>query len=141
MTLRAVVDTNVLVSGLGWSGPPATVVDAALSGGIQLVTSQPLLDELRRVLKYPRLSTVLRATGLTADEMVALVADASVVVLPSRRVTRARDADDNRVLEAAVAGRAEVIISGDVDLRSLHEYEGVSILSASDFVARMLEGS
>lgn len=49
MTLRAVVDTNVLVSGLGWRGPPATVVDAALRGSIQLVTSQALLDELLRV--------------------------------------------------------------------------------------------
>jgi putative PIN family toxin of toxin-antitoxin system len=141
VTLRAVVDTNVLVSGLGWAGPPATVVDAALSGSIQLVTTQPLLEELRRVLEYPRLSTVLRTTGLTAAEIVALVADASVVVVPIRPVTRARDADDNRVLEAAVTGRAEVIISGDVDLQSLHDYEGLPILSASEFVARMLEGS
>jgi predicted nucleic acid-binding protein len=45
-------------------------------------------------------------------------------VVPIRRVTRARDGDDNRVLEAAIAGRAEVIIRGDAHLQSLHEYEG-----------------
>lgn len=141
MTLRAVVDTNVLVSGLGWPGPPATVVDAALSGGIQLVTSQPLLEELRRVLEYPRLSMVLRTTGLAAGEVVALVTEASIVVVPIGQATRARDADDNRVLEAAAAGSVDVIISGDADLLSLGAYSGTPILTAFTFVARILQGT
>ena len=115
MTLRAVVDTNVLVSGFGWAGPPATVVDAGLRGRIQPVTSQELLDEVRRVLEYPRLSSVLRTAGLTTAEVVALVTEASIVVVPIRQVTRARDADDDRVLEAAAAGSVDVIISGDAD--------------------------
>jgi uncharacterized protein len=138
VTLRAVVDTNVLVSGLGWEGPPAAVVDAALRGKIQLVTSKELLDELRRVLEYPRLSSVLRTAGLTAAELVALVSDASVVVVPTRQAARARDADDDRVLEAAAAGSVDAIISGDADLLSLREFRGMPILSASDFIARML---
>ncbi len=141
MTLRAVVDTNVLVSGLGWEGPPAVVVDAALRRRIQPVTSQELLDELRRVLKYPRLSSVLRTAGLTAAEVVELVTDASVVVVPLRGAARARDADDDRVLEAAAAGSVDVIISGDADLLSLREFKGMPILSASDFIARMLQGT
>jgi predicted nucleic acid-binding protein len=62
-----------------------------------------------------------------------------IVVVPIRQATRARDADDNRVQEAAVAGSVDVIISGDADLLSLHEYNGTPILSASDFIARMLQ--
>ena len=116
------------------------MVDAALRGNIQLVTSQALLDELLRVLEYPRLSTVLRTAGLTA-EVTTLITGASVVVVPIGQATRARDADDNRVLEAAVAGGADVIVSGDSDLLSLHEHGGIPILGAADFVARMLEGA
>jgi putative PIN family toxin of toxin-antitoxin system len=58
VTLRAVLDTNVLVSGLGWSGPSARIVDAVLVGRCTLITSAPLLDELRRVLAYPKLAAV-----------------------------------------------------------------------------------
>jgi putative PIN family toxin of toxin-antitoxin system len=79
VTLHAVVDTNVLVSRLGWQGPPASVVHAALRGRIQAVTSQELLDELRRVLEYPRLLSVLRIAGLTAAEVVELVTEVSIV--------------------------------------------------------------
>ncbi len=66
MTRRTAVDTNVLVSGLGWSGPPAELVDALLNGRLQLVTSEALLTELGRVLGYPRLASVVARTGRTA---------------------------------------------------------------------------
>lgn len=50
MTPRVVLDSNVIVSGFGWSGPPAKIVDAALEGRLALLTSEPLPAELRRVL-------------------------------------------------------------------------------------------
>ena len=51
--IAVVVDTNTLVSGLGWPGPPSVIVDALLAGELVLVSSPPLLDELERVLVYP----------------------------------------------------------------------------------------
>jgi putative PIN family toxin of toxin-antitoxin system len=59
VTPRVVLDSNVIVSGLGWSGRPAIVLDAALDRRLVLVTSPPLLAELRRVLAYPKLAKVL----------------------------------------------------------------------------------
>ena len=50
--IRAVLDTNIIVSGLGWGGTPAAVLDAIVNGQVDLVTSPALLDELRRVLTY-----------------------------------------------------------------------------------------
>jgi putative PIN family toxin of toxin-antitoxin system len=94
-----------------------------------------------RVLEYPQLSSVLRTAGLTATEVVKLVMEVSIVFVPIRHATRARDADDNRVLDAAAAGSVDVIISGDADLLSLREYNGTPICGASDFVARMLQGT
>lgn len=58
MTLRAVLDTNVIVSGLGWSGPSARIVDAVLAGRCTLLSSTALLDKLQRVLAYPKLAAV-----------------------------------------------------------------------------------
>jgi putative PIN family toxin of toxin-antitoxin system len=134
---RAVIDTNVLVSGLGWSGPAAAVLDAVADGRIELVLSSALLDELRRVLAYPRLATVLRSTGLTPSSLVDSIAAVSTVVTPVRAVTVARDADDNGLLEAAVAGDATMIISGDEDLLTLRMFEGIALVNPADALKRI----
>ena len=60
MTPRVVLDSNVIVSGLGWLGSPAKILDAALDGRLVLVISPPLLAELRRVLAYPHARYVPR---------------------------------------------------------------------------------
>ena len=137
MSHRAVIDTNVLVSGLGWRGPPAALLDAIFDGRIQLVTSPVLLDELRRVLDYRRLAPVLNTTGMTAHELVDLVEAMSTVVTPTRSVAAARDASDNRILEAAPAGDVEMVISGDDDLLALRTFEGVPILTPTEALMRV----
>jgi len=74
-----VLDTNTLVSGFGWSGSiPGRVVDAALEGRFLLVTSPVLLEELRRVLDYPKLVECFP----NPEELVDLVADTASVVDP-----------------------------------------------------------
>ncbi len=58
--IAVVLDTNTLVSGFGWSGPPSRVVDLVLDGQLLLAASPALLDELERVLSYPKLAGVFR---------------------------------------------------------------------------------
>ena len=70
---------------------------------------------------YPRLSSLLRTADWTAADVVALGAEPGIVVVPIRRATLAGDAGDNRVREAKVDDRVDVIISGDADLLSLRE--------------------
>ncbi|MBW3578590.1 MAG: putative toxin-antitoxin system toxin component, PIN family [Actinobacteria bacterium] len=109
---RAVLHTNTWVSGLGWSGPPGDVVEAAPAGRFEVVTSPALLDELRRVLAYPKLGEMFG----DVDEVIELIALASRVVRPTLTLDLVRDADDNRVLEAAITGSADVIVTGDANL-------------------------
>jgi putative PIN family toxin of toxin-antitoxin system len=109
VTRRAVLDSNVIVSGLGWSGAPARVIEAVLAGELVLVTSSPLLAELRRVLAYPKLATVIPDGARLAD----LIEMSSVVVEPPGVLAVVEDESDNRVLEAAVAAGADYIVSGD----------------------------
>jgi uncharacterized protein len=95
--MRIVADTNTLVSGLGWGGPPGQVVDAVLSGQATLVISPALLGELARVLAYPKLAAVFDDPAA----LVAAVAETADTVDPAERVTVLADEPDNRVLEAA----------------------------------------
>jgi len=112
-------------------------VDAVAEGKLQLITSRQLLEELERVLAYRRLAPVLQQTGLSASELADAVARAANVVRPTSTLMVARDDADNRVLEAAVSGAAEVIVSGDDDLLSLGTIEGIEIMSAADAVVRL----
>lgn len=134
MTPRAVLDTNVIVSGLGWSGAPAAILDAVSEDRLVLVTSAPLLAELRRVLGYPRLAKVIKGGAQLAD----LVAASGVVVAPNRVLTVVRDEDDNRVLEAAIEGAADYIVSGDEDLLDLGSFQGIPIIAPGEFAATVL---
>lgn len=136
MTPRAVLDTNIVVSGLGWGGSPAAILDAVSDGRIVLVTSPPLLAELRRVLGYPKLAKVFPKAAQLAD----LVAASGVVVDPSDLLAVVGDEPDNRVLEAAVEGAADYIVSGDVHLLDLGSFQGIPILRPADFVATALDG-
>jgi uncharacterized protein len=131
---RAVLDTNVIVSGLGWRGAPAAILDAVTDGELVLVTSAPLLAELRRVLEYPRLAKVIQGGAQLAD----LVAASGVVVAPNRVLTVVSDDDDNRVLEAAIEGDADYIVSGDTDLLDLDSFQGIPIITPAEFAATVL---
>lgn len=129
--ISAVVDTNVLVSGFGWPrGTPGRVVEAVLAGEFLLVTSPALLEELRRVLTYPKLAAVFA----DPERLVALVGDIAVVVDPPVTVRAVTDDADNRVLEAAVTAQADVVVTGDAGLLALGSYGGVQIVTPKVFL-------
>ena len=131
MTPRVVLDSNVIVSGLGWSGPPARVLDAALDGRLVLVTSPPLLAELRRVLAYPKLAKVLDG----GEQLANLIEASGVVVLPTHVIAAVNDESDNRVLEAAVEGAADYIVSGDEHLLGLGFFQRIPIVTPAQFIS------
>lgn len=134
MTRRAVLDSNVIVSGLGWSGAPARIVEAVLAGELVPVTSSPLSAELRRVLAYQKLAKVIPDGPRLAD----LVEMLSIVVEPIDTFAVVEDESDNRVLEAAVAASVDYIVSGDEHLLTLGSFQGIAILTPAEFVRTVL---
>ncbi len=129
---RAVLDTNTIVSGIGWRGPPRVILDAAIRGDFILLTSLALIDEVRRVLAYPRLRTLPLAR---VQEVLALLPLIAYIVEPKEKLTVIRqDPTDNRILECALAGDANHIISGDEHLLALKTFRGIPIMAATDFV-------
>lgn len=126
--IRSVIDTNTLVSGLGWRGTPGALVDAALEGSLGLVTSQPLLTELARVLHYPKLARVFPE----ADRVVTLISSIAEHIEPTERLAVVTDEPDNRVLEAAIAAEVDVIVTGDKELHGLGSFRGIDLADAAE---------
>lgn len=133
--IRAVFDTNVLVSYLLTHRPPlATLIDRHLrQEHFRLVTALELLEELERVLGYARLQRYY--TDAERQRFVALVmALSEVVSLPDAIPRISRDPDDDKLIACAVAGEADVIVSGDRDLLSLERVGTIPILSPAQFL-------
>jgi putative PIN family toxin of toxin-antitoxin system len=139
--IRAVFDTNLLVSYLLTHRPPiATLIDHHLAQeDFVLLTAPALLEELDHVLNYPKLQHYY--TEAKRKRFVALVlALAEGVDLPEEIPRIGRDPDDDRVIACAVAGKADVIVSGDGDLLALEQVGAIPIRSAAQFL-KMLEES
>lgn len=131
--MRVVLDTNVLVSAVAFGGPPGEVVALAAARQMQLVLSPPLITELRRVLreKFEFSDDALYLTE-------TLLRRAGIVVSPKRALAIvAEDPDDNRVLEAAVEGEVDVIVSGDRHLLALTVFQDIPIMSPRQLLDRL----
>ena len=129
--LRVTADTNIYISALVFRGLPGAFLDLAMRRAFVLVTSIPLLEELDEKLRGKfRVSPAdasairLRLESLAHIAMPDFVLD--VVV---------DDPDDNRVLECAVTGRSDRIVSGDKHLLRLGSYEGIPIMTVREFLS------
>lgn len=130
MRKRVVFDTNILVSALVFPGGRG---EAALRRIIEqtdrLVLSRPIIDELLDVLarKFARDAEELAHVAVFVTEL-------AVVVAPKRRLRVVKDDPDNRILECAVAGRAEAVVTGDKALLTLKRYEKIRILTLREYL-------
>jgi putative PIN family toxin of toxin-antitoxin system len=135
--MRIVLDANVLVSALiSGKGAPANIVAYWQEERFELAISPPILQELERVLHYPKLWERYGLSEQQIRHFLHLLARQAVAVAPSQQLTVIEaDPTDNRYLECALAAEAEVIVSGDRHLLALGEYEGIQILSPAGFLA------
>ena len=157
--MRAVVDTNILVRALimphGAVGPVLlrlrrtcahstclVQVGQVLRGEYTLLYAQPLLEELIDVLNpagrgmchRPR---ICHKYGLTEDDIqtvFSLILLRGEAVAPEKRIIACRDPRDDKFLEVAVTGKADVIVSGDQDLLVLNPFAGIPILPPAGFL-------
>jgi uncharacterized protein len=136
--MRIVADTNTVLSGLLWHGPPRRLLDLARQRAFTLCTSPILLAELAEVIAREKFAHQVLASGLSA---VALVQDyerlADIVDPQPLAVPACRDPDDDHVLACALAAQATLIVSRDKDLLDLHPYHGIPIVLAAAALQRL----
>ena len=128
--MRVVFDTNVLVSGLLFPGGRG---EAALQRIIderdELVLSKPILDELLGILarKFSRDAEELAHVAVFLSQLAIFVA-------PRRKLHVVKDEPDNRILECALTGRAQAVVTGDRMLLALQDFRGVRLLSLRQYL-------
>ena len=133
----ALYDTNIFISGTFWRGLPRRALHLAKQGKVEVVTCESLLDELRDVLTRP--GKLFRLSAGEANKVINDVRSYVRLVMPTRKVDVCRDPKDNLVIECALAGGAQYIVTGDPDLKVLRCFEEIEIVDARTFVSLIEE--
>ena len=133
--MRIILDTNVFISGMFFSGPPYTILKAWRDGLIQLVISPEIYGEYQRVagelsVKYPEIDI--------SDIFDLLLVKAEMVDAAALPEPVSTDEDDDEFLACAIAGSLQQIVSGDKHLLDISPYRSVTVLTPRQFVDKYL---
>ena len=129
--MKVIIDTNVLISGIFFGGPPAKILEAWRGGELQSVVSPEILEEYYEVcerisVRYPDIDI--------APILVLIARNSQVVESPPLAEQVSRDVDDDKFIACAIASNTRIIISGDNDLLTVSGYESIQVVKPRDFV-------
>jgi uncharacterized protein len=133
--LKLVLDTHVVASAMLWGGPPRQLLDAQLRGTAQLFSSLSLLEQLTRILGRRKFAAKLQVAEMSIDELVEAYGRRIQVVRPAPIDRVAPDPDDDMVLATAMSARADLIVTGDIALRSLKVHHGIALVDVASALA------
>jgi putative PIN family toxin of toxin-antitoxin system len=141
--MRVVLDANVIISALlSPQGIPNQILHYWGLLYFDLLVSEKSMDELMRVLHYPKIRKRLRSTDEELAHFVQSLHENAVWVPHQEVITAVSDdASDDVYLEIAVADNAHYIVSGDQHLLRLREYEGIAIVTPTEFMAHLLSST
>jgi putative PIN family toxin of toxin-antitoxin system len=129
--MRVVLDTNVLISAVIYGGIPREILQAVVSGTIDMSVSEPLIKELQDVLQRPQFGLSVEFVQNTIAELTAI---AEWVVPQKHHNLIAEDPSDNLVLDCAIAAEVDYLVTGDKHLLRLKACGNVKISNPQDFV-------
>ena len=134
--LSVTADTNIFISGLNFRGNPYRVLEMAEEGLIRLTVSDAILNEIEEVLARPKF-------GWPPEEIDRALKQISRFcehVEPKQRIDVVKDdPDDDCILECALAGKSEYLVTGDSHLLDIGQYQGVKIVTPAQFVEIMAQ--
>ena len=133
--MKVVLDTNVLVSGTFWTGDSFKILRRIDLKEIILVLSKELLDEYDETIHKEEIFEKIENKNLIINKIIKrVIEDATIVSSEKKFDIIKEDLDDNRVLECAVEGRVDYIITQDSHLLKLNEFEGIKIITPGEFL-------
>jgi len=134
--LRVVLDTNVLISATFWKGSSRKVLDACMKEKIRVVTSLGIIEEFIQTLAR---ETKFKATEHDITRYRNKILEKSDMIFPKERIQIVKkDVTDNKVLECAVEGNANYVISRDNHLLDIKKYRGIKTITPERMI-RILE--
>lgn len=133
--MKIILDTNVFISGIFFSGPPSQILQAWQKKSFQIVLSEQILNEYQRVAeelsyKYPQVDIA------PIIELVTI--HGQLIDTKGINISICEDPDDDKFIECAIAGKCDIIVSGDKHLLKLTGYKGIKILRPREFVEQYL---
>ena len=131
---RIVIDTNILISAIGFGGKPRETLRLVLDRKLKAVSSPILLAEFEDVIskKFPQLARQL-------ERIMKQLRKKITTVKPRISFHVLKDEPDNRVLEAAIEGKCQYIVTGDKELLELGSFRGIKIVTADTFLNSIKE--
>lgn len=134
--MRIVLDTNVLISGIFFSGPPAKILPAWKAKKIQFVISPDMYSE------YSRVAEIIsnKYAGVDISEILNLIAVHSEIIdAPRLPKTICKDPDDDKFIACAISGKVEIIVSGDKNLIDTSGYKDIRVINPREFFDKFLK--
>ena len=136
--MKVVLETNVLISGIYFSGPPGTILQAWRSGKFQLAVSIEILEEYLNVAE--RLAN--RYAGVEYVGILGLIVqNAELVQAADLPKPVSEDPDDDKFLACALASNTRIIVSGDSDLLRVSGYADIRVITPKRFISEFLDQS
>jgi uncharacterized protein len=132
--MRIVLDTNILISAIGWGGKPNTILKLCIEKKLNLFLSNQILFEVNKVLSRKKFNNIELKHK---KEFIIFLREISTIVKPSTKVNICRDINDNMFIETAIEANANFIISGDEDLLSLKKYNNIEIINPNIFLEKI----
>jgi putative PIN family toxin of toxin-antitoxin system len=133
--VNVVLDTNIYIGAvITPRGPAGQVVTAWRGSAFDVVLSRQLIAEIERALTYPQVQRYMSLGSIELADLMDRLYRIAIRVDPETALSISRDPDDNPVLEAAVAGEAEYVVTNDNDLLSLGTYADIEIVTAAHFL-------
>lgn len=140
--LKAVVDTNLFVSGLfGKDSLSAKLQNLWINQDFELVTSIEIVKEVSRVLHYPRIKERFHPKDETLKRFFRLIFRKAIITKDIYKTDKITDdPSDNKFLACALEGKADYIVSRDPHLRNLKQFHGIKIIDVTRFLERVKRG-
>ena len=133
--MKVVLDTNVLVSGTFWTGKSFEIIKLLELKGLGLILSKELIDEYNETINSEEIIDKIENKNLIVNEIIKKIISEAEIVEPSQKFEVVKgDPDDNKILECAVEGKADFIVSQDSHLLKLREFHGIRIMSPEEFL-------
>jgi len=132
---RITVDTNILISATFWHGDSEKIIDKAENKEVTLVLSKEILEEYNQVLEYEEIKEKIKNKNLEMKKAMLKIGTISEIVEVNSKVDAVKeDPDDNKIIECAIDGNSEYIITKDRHLLKLKEHKGIKILTPEEFL-------
>jgi uncharacterized protein len=133
--MKITIDTNVLISGSLWKGASDKILEKVENKEIELILSKNIIEEFSEVLNYDEIKNKIRDKGLEIRRTVEKIVSISNTIEPLEKLKIiTEDSDDNMVLECAVEGKVDFIITQDKHLLKLREFQEIKIITPEEFL-------